>query len=80
MARLSTAQQAKGNPVAAGTGAQATALVAAAALTVVFLVAVTALLSFSLDGISLAGLRGIVGTNPLSNFAGGRPMTARPPR
>jgi hypothetical protein len=65
---LSTAQQAKGNPVAAGTGGQATALVAAGLLTVVILTAITALMAFTLDGITASSLRGIVGTNPLTDF------------
>lgn len=62
-------QQAKGNPIAAGTGAQATAFAAAGIISAIVLAAVAALVGFSFDSISLSSLIGGVTTNPLTGMA-----------
>lgn len=68
----STIRQASGNAVVAGSGAQATALVAAAAITVavgVFLVAIIGWLGSGV--ITLSGVLSTVGQNPTSGLIGG---------
>lgn len=63
----SAIRQARGNAVAAGTGAQATALVAAAAITVAISVFLVALLGWiSGDVVNLGNMLGAVGVNPMS--------------
>ncbi|MBL9214402.1 MAG: hypothetical protein JNG83_02890 [Opitutaceae bacterium] len=69
MRGLSTLQQAKGNTVAAGTGAQATALVAATAITVAVVTAVTALLAWSFGGIDVPLLVGKITVNPVATMS-----------
>jgi len=66
-----TVPQAKGNPVVAGTGAQATALVAAGLMTAAIIIALTALLAFGFGGITFSSLAGAITTNPLSGLAAG---------
>lgn len=68
---LTQAQQAKGNPVVAGTGAQATALIAAGIITAIVVVAATALLSWSFGSISFAGIAAAMSVNPLGALASG---------
>jgi len=62
---LSNLRQAQGNAVVGGTGAQATALVAATAITVAVVAGVAALLAWGFSGINLGTLLGSVSTNPL---------------
>lgn len=62
---LSTIRQATGNAVAAGTGAQATALIAAGLMTVAIVVASTALMAWTFGGIGFGALRDASGLNPL---------------
>lgn len=63
--------QARGNAVVGGTGAQATAMVAAALITVAVSVAVTALVGFAFDGINPIGLLATARTSPLATMASG---------
>jgi len=66
---LSTARQASGNPVVGGTGAQGTALLNAGLITASVVVAITALLAFSFNGLNIPSLLTNAGTNPLLGFA-----------
>lgn len=66
---LAQSQQAKGNPIFGGTGAQATALLMATAITVAIVVAVTALMAFTFGSISLAVLKDQAAVNPLAGFS-----------
>lgn len=63
---FSTIRQATGNPVVGGTGAQATALVAAGLMTVAVVTALAALLSWSFGDITIISIRSMAGTNPLA--------------
>ena len=68
----STIRQAQGNAVAAGTGAQATALVAAAAITVAVGVFLVAILGFAgQNTMTLTRALGVVGVNPTTGLLGG---------
>jgi len=67
----SAINQAKGNPIIGGTGAQATALIAAGAITVAVSVFVVALLAFLAGDFAISNLLGTVGVNPTSGLAGG---------
>lgn len=68
---FSTMKQARGNTVLAGTGAQATALVAAGLITVAVVVGATALMSWSFGEISFSLIRTVSLRNPLVGLAGG---------
>lgn len=62
---FSTMRQAQGNTVAAGTGAQATALAAAGLITAAVVVCMTALVSWSFGDISFAAIRSLAVTSPM---------------
>jgi len=64
-------QQAKGNPVAAGTGGQVTALVAAAAITVAVVGLMTALLAWSWGDLTITYLTSLASTNPMVSIPSG---------
>jgi hypothetical protein len=66
---FSQVRQAQGNTVAAGTGAQATALVAAGLMTTAIVTAMTALVGWSLGDISFAYLKSIATTNVFTSMA-----------
>ena len=66
---VAAAQQAKGNPVFAGTGAQATALLMATAITAAVVVAITALMAFTFGEISMGFLKSNAAINPLAGFS-----------
>lgn len=68
---LATIRQARGNPVLAGTGAQATGLLAAGLMTVAVTVAVTALLGWFYGDISITYLVTILHSNPLTGLFSG---------
>jgi len=68
---LSTIQQAKGNAVIGGTGAQATALVAAGLITAAVVVATTALLGWAFGSINVPALVATVTENPVATMAAG---------
>jgi len=61
---LGGVQQAKGNPVFGGTGAQATALIAAGIMSAIVVVFVTALLAWSFGGLNMVGFVSKIGVNP----------------
>lgn len=65
------APQAKGNTIAAGTGGQATALIAAVAITAVVVVALVALLAFALTNFGAGTLLHAVGVDPMDGLLGG---------
>jgi len=65
---FSGVQQAKGNPVAGGTGAQATAFVAAGLMTAAIVTGVTGLLAWTFGDISLPAIRSAAMTNPLTTL------------
>lgn len=60
------ARQATGNPIAGGTGAQGTALIAAGFITAAFVVLMTAILSYSFGGIDYGTLITNLSVNPLN--------------
>jgi len=60
------ANQAKGNPLVGGTGAQGTALFAAGVITAFFVTFVTALMSWTFGDITIPSLITNMSTNPLS--------------
>lgn len=64
-------QQAKGNTLAMGTGGQATAFIAAAAMTAFILAAIVAVLAYSFDGLNLASVAVMAATNPMTGFLAG---------
>lgn len=66
---FSTIQQAKGNTVVAGTGGQATSLIAAGIITVIIVTGTTALLGWSYGELSFPAIAGAVATNPYSEMA-----------
>lgn len=66
---FSTIRQASGNPVAAGTGAQATALIAAGLMTAAIVVAMTALVSWSFGDITFAMIKSQATIHPLAGFS-----------
>lgn len=66
-----TIQQAKGNPVVGGTGAQATALAAAGLMTAAIVVAVTSLLAWSFGTMNLPAFVASVTTNPVATIPAG---------
>jgi len=68
---VASVQQAKGNPVVGGTGAQATALAAAGLMTVALVAALTALLSWSFESLNLAAFVASVTANPLATVPTG---------
>jgi len=57
--------QADGRPVFAGTGGQASALVNAGIITAAIIIAITALVAYTIDGINVASLLTSVSSNPL---------------
>lgn len=61
---FSTVQQAKGNPVLAGTGAQATGLVAAGVMTVAIVTALTGIMGWSFGDITFDMLRSVSTVHP----------------
>jgi hypothetical protein len=62
---FSTMRQAQGNAVLGGTGAQATALVAAGLITAAVVVAMTALMSWSFGELSFAAVSAVASTSPM---------------
>lgn len=68
---VSVVPQAKGNPVLAGTGAQGTALLAAAGITLAVVVALTALLGFTFDSMNPLSLLTGVSDSPFAALPGG---------
>lgn len=68
---LAQVRQAQGNAVVGGTGAQATALIAAGAITVAVVACVTALLSWSFGEVGIAVIRSMTTTNPLATIPAG---------
>lgn len=68
---FSTVPQAKGNPIVGGTGAQATALTAAALMTTAIVAALTALVGWSFGDINVPSLIGSITTNPMATIPAG---------
>jgi len=68
---LSMIQQAKGNAVIGGTGAQATALVAAGLITTAIVVATTAMVGWAFGDINIPSLVATTTTNPLATMSAG---------
>lgn len=69
---LNQAEQAKGNPVIAGTGAQATALSAAIVITSIILAAFVAIFSLITSSfLSLSSMWSFLGLNPLADIGSG---------
>lgn len=68
---VNSAPQAKGNTVVAGTGGQATALIAASAITAVVLTGVVAVLSFATTNLGAGTLLSAVGIDPIDGLIGG---------
>jgi len=71
MPESSPAPQAKGNTILAGTGGQATALVAAGLLSVIVVASITALFAWGFDSLSMSGMRTLSATNPMGGMAAG---------
>lgn len=68
---FSFAPQAKGNPVVAGTGAQATALIAAGLITTAVIGGTTTLLAFAFGDLTYGNMLSLFGTNPFDGLASG---------
>jgi len=68
---MSTLPQAKGNPVVAGTGAQATALLAAGLMTTAVITAMVGILAWSFDDINIPSLVSLSTTNPMATIPAG---------
>lgn len=68
---LTQARQARGNPVVAGTGGQATALIAASLLSVAIVVFATGLLSWGFGDISFSYMLNVMSTSPLEGIPSG---------
>jgi len=68
---MSTLPQAKGNPVVAGTGAQATALLAAGLMTTAIITAMVAILAWTFDDINFPSLVSLATTNPMATIPTG---------
>lgn len=68
---VGNAQQARGNPVVAGTGAQATALVAAGLMTVIILAGVVSIIALAVSDFGFGTITGLFSTNPYSGMSGG---------
>ena len=68
---LAQAQQAKGNPVVAGTGAQATALVAAVAMSAIIVAGVGVMVAVMLQNFGLGSITSVWATNPYAGLPGG---------
>lgn len=66
-----TAPQAKGNPIVGGTGAQVTALTAAAAMTTAIVALSVALLAWSFGEITLPAIFSAITTNPTASMPAG---------
>jgi len=64
MRGFSSIQQARGNAIVGGTGAQATSLVAAGLITAVCVVLVTGLVGFAVDGVSMIGHLDLAAAGP----------------
>jgi len=64
-------RQATGNPIAAGSGAQATALLMAGVITVAVLVGATALFAWGFDSLDVSGMIGHMTENPLATIPTG---------
>jgi len=69
--QIMSAPQAKGNAVAAGTGAQATAAFAAAAITVIVFSSLSALVGFAFDGINPFSVITTMSASPLATMPSG---------
>lgn len=67
---ISQAQQAKGNPVIGGTGAQATALVAAGLMTAAIITCIAALLAVAFADVGFGTLASVVSANPYAGLPG----------
>lgn len=65
---FSMARQAQGNTIAAGTGGQVTALLAAGLISVAVVGAITALIGWGFDELSFPALRSALLSNPLSGI------------
>ena len=68
---LAQVQQAKGNPVVAGTGAQATALVAAVAMSAIIVAGVGVMVAVMLQNFGLGSITSVWATNPYAGLPGG---------
>ena len=68
---VNTANQAKGNAVVAGTGGQATALIAAGAITAVVAVALVAIMTFATTNVGGGTLLSLIDDDPFSGLVGG---------
>jgi len=68
---VSQAQQAKGNPVLAGTGAQATALIAAGVMTALIVAAIVAVIALAVSDFGFGTLASVFSANPYSGLPGG---------
>jgi len=65
---VTNAQQAKGNPVLAGTGAQATAFAAAAIVTALIIVGITAIVALAVSDFGFGTLTALFTANPYSGL------------
>lgn len=68
---VNTANQAKGNTVVAGTGGQATSLIAAGLITVVVAIALVAIGAFATTNLGGGTLLGMIDDDPFSGLLGG---------
>lgn len=68
---ISSVQQAKGNTIAAGTGGQATSLLAAGLMTAAIVISLTALLAWGFGEINVPALVASVTTNPVATVPAG---------
>jgi len=68
---ISQAQQAKGNPIAVGTGAQATALAAAGIMTAIIVVGIVAVVALVVSDFGFGTLTSLYSANPYDGLPGG---------
>jgi hypothetical protein len=67
---VNTVQQARGNAVVGGTGAQATSLIAAGLMSAAIVVALTALVGWSFGGLAIPSLLAGLGVSPVDSMPG----------
>ena len=70
---FSTVQQAKGNTVVAGTGGQATSLIAAGIITVIIVTGTTGLIGWAFGDITLPSIATAVSANPFTDMSSSMP-------
>jgi len=68
---VSAAQQAKGNPIAVGTGAQATALLAASLMTAIIIAAIVVVVALAVSDFGFGTVASIFSANPYDGIPGG---------